>query len=71
VTIPDIIANGVWVQREVTIALKKEFVRVTYPVFFPNDISVQKGGDCYAIKELVRVTSPDNIAKGVRNPERG
>jgi hypothetical protein len=42
VTAPDIIANGVRVQRQETLALKKESKRVTSPENIANGVRVQK-----------------------------
>jgi hypothetical protein len=42
VTSPVYIANGVRVQRVVTVALKKESIRVTSPVNIANGVGVQK-----------------------------
>jgi hypothetical protein len=51
---PDNIANGVRFQREVSVALIIESVRVTSPENITNGVKVQSN-----------VTSPDNIANGV------
>jgi hypothetical protein len=51
VTSLDNIANGVRVQREITVALKKELIRVTSPDNTANGVKVQKGSYCCAKKK--------------------
>jgi hypothetical protein len=45
-------------------------VRVTFLENIANDVRVLNGGTCCAAKKSVRVTSPENIATGVRG-EKG
>jgi hypothetical protein len=72
VTSPESIANGVRVQRDVTVALKMKSIRVTSLDSIANGVRVQRGKGskgrncCIKKKELIRVTSPDSITNGVR-----
>jgi hypothetical protein len=53
-------------EREVTVVLKKELVRVTSSNRIANGVNVQMGGYCCATNVSVIVTPLENIANGVR-----